>query len=69
MASKEGKSAKSSMTIWGGLLALGTGAFEIGTELNNSGLLPTHWTPYLASVGGFLAILGRLKAKLPIIRF
>lgn len=73
------KSAVSSTTIWGGLLAalpaIADGIFSVGVKLTTpdniqavndiaaSGILPPHVAGVCAAVGGILAILGRVLAK------
>lgn len=60
------KRAISSLTIWASLVSLGTGALEIAKELNETGLLPVHWQPYIVSAAGILGIIGRIRATEPI---
>lgn len=63
---KEGKSSRTSLTIWAGLASLGTGLSEIVKEVVVSGLLPTHWQAYAVTAAGLLTILGRVRATEPI---
>ena len=63
---EKGKRASGSLTIWASLVSFGTGALEIVQELNTTGILPTHWQPYILSVAGILAVLGRIRATNPI---
>lgn len=60
------KRAVSSLTIWASLVSFGTGALEIAKELNETGLLPVHWAPYIVSAAGILGIVGRVRATAPI---
>lgn len=63
---KEGKSAISSLTIWASLVSFGTGLVQVAQEISATGLLPTHWQPYVVSAAGILGVLGRLRATQPI---
>lgn len=57
------KGALSSITIWGGLLTLIPQAADLLGQVAAVPGVPPHISGPLVTVGGLLAILGRLVAK------
>lgn len=55
-----------STTFWGGLLAFLPVAAEVANQVATVPLLPPHVAAGAAAVGGTLAIVGRILARLPI---
>jgi hypothetical protein len=60
------KSVFASKTIWGGLIALLPALSDVAAQVAGIPLLPPHLAASVAAVGGTLAILGRLVAKIPV---
>ena len=62
----ESKSFLKSKTIWGGMIALLPALSDMATQVAGIPLLPPHLAATVAAVGGTLAIIGRLVAKIPV---
>lgn len=60
------KSPLSSVTVWGGLIALVPQIAEALNEVAALGVLPPQVSATIAAVGGVLAIIGRFRAKVPV---
>ena len=60
------KPAIRSMSIWGGLLAILPLASEFVDKVLQTGALTPHAAAVVTAVGGFFALLGRLKASTKI---
>jgi hypothetical protein len=63
----DGKSAVGSMGVWGSLIAFGSAALTIVTDPSIAAVLPMAWNPYIGAVAAAVALIGRLKAKAPIV--
>ena len=63
---EKAKSVFASKTIWGGFIALLPAISEVATQLAGIPLLPPHLATTIGAIGGTLAILGRLVAKVPV---
>lgn len=66
MGIEKAKSIFASKTIWGGFIALLPALSDVAQQLAGIPLLPPHLSATVAAVGGTLAILGRLVAKVPV---
>ncbi len=73
MSDQYAKPWYASKAVWGGVIAAVAGVFGLlGKTLTSdeqdalSSMIPAVIEPALALVGGIIAIVGRLKAKLPI---
>lgn len=63
---EKAKSIFASKTVWGGLIALLPALSDMATQVAGIPLLPPHLAATVAAVGGTLAIIGRLVAKIPV---
>jgi hypothetical protein len=63
---KASKALVKSTTFWGGLVAIFPLAAEVATQIAAVPLLPPHVAASVAAVGGTIAIVGRILARLPI---
>ncbi len=66
---KEGKSAVSSVSIWGSLVAGFALVMELVQDPNILPFIPGHVIPYIGIAGTLFGILGRVKAKGKITSF
>jgi len=62
----DSKHVLASKTIWGGFIALLPALSDMATQVAGIPLLPPHLAATVAAVGGTLAIIGRLVAKIPV---
>jgi len=63
---EKAKSIFASKTIWGGFIALLPALSDVVNQVAGIPMLPPHLAATVAAVGGTLAILGRLVAKIPV---
>lgn len=63
---EKAKSIFKSKTIWGGFIALLPALSDVATQIAGIPLLPPHLVTTIGAIGGTLAILGRLVAKVPV---
>jgi hypothetical protein len=66
MGIEKAKSIFKSKTVWGGLIALLPALSDAAQQVAGIPFLPPHFAATVAAVGGTLAILGRLVAKVPL---
>jgi len=66
MAIEKAKSIFASKTIWGGFIALLPALSDAAQQLAGIPFLPPQLAATVAALGGTLAILGRLVAKVPV---
>lgn len=62
----ESKSLWQSKTIWGGFLALLPALSDAADQLASIPFLAPELATKVAAIGGTLAIIGRLLAKVPV---
>jgi len=62
----ESKSVFSSKTIWGGIIALLPALSDAADQLASIPFLAPELAAKVAALGGTLAIIGRLLAKVPV---
>lgn len=60
---QDSKNPLTSVTIWGGLVALGAAAFGWETSAEDAQMIAENLESILAAVAGLLAILGRFRAS------
>lgn len=62
----ETKSAISSKTIWGLVIALAPDVVSLIEKAEGTGLIPPEYAPLIRTVGLALALVGRWTAKIPL---
>lgn len=67
MVLSEAKSIFKSMTFYGGMISSLPAIMSAFNEVFKSGELQAHYAAIIGAIGGIMAIIGRLRAKLKVV--